>query len=190
MDKIQLRHQLRSRLVEMTAEQRSEQSRKACQHLIGIEQFQRAGVIMIYLALPHEVDTTAIILHAWQKGKTVAVPKVSWQQRHMIAVAISTLETDFSTSYHGVRNPTTGLPMPVEDIDLLVAPGLAFNENGDRLGRGGAYFDRFFACEQLRADKCGLAFSQQIVESLPMEEHDKKVDLLVTDEGVIYCKGL
>ena len=130
MDKVQLRHQLRSRLVELTDEQRSDQSKKACQNLIDTEQFQRAGVIMAYLSLPHEADTTPIILHAWQQEKTVAVPKVSWQQRHMIPVEITSLQAGIATGKGGLRNPVTGVPMPIEEIDLVITPGLAFDKKG------------------------------------------------------------
>lgn len=188
MDKVQLRQQLRSRLVEMTDAQISDQSKKACQNLIDTEQFQRAGVIMAFLSLPHEVDTTAIILHAWQQEKTIAVPKISWQQRHMIPVEITSLHAGIATGKDGLRNPVTGVPMPLEEIDLVVTPGLAFDKKGNRLGRGGSYYDRFFSSNDLKAVKIGFAFSQQVVDSVPMVEHDKPVDFLITDQDVIKCK--
>ena len=188
MDKKQLRHQLKTRLIELTSQQRSEKSRRACKHLIAMEQFCSASVVMLYLSLPHEVDTTLIILQAWQREKTVAVPKVSWQQRHMIPVEITSLETGMSTEASGLRNPVTGVPMPLEEIDVVVTPGIAFDKNGNRLGRGGSYYDRFFASKKLRAIKCGIAFSEQVIESVPTIEHDIGVDFLVTEEGVIKCK--
>lgn len=188
MDKIEMRHNLRSRLFGLPQSQRRNESKQASRNLIGTDEYKKASAIMIFLSLPHEVDTTAVILDAWQQGKTVAVPKVSWQQRHMIAVEITSLETGFTEERGGFKNPTTGVPMAVEDIDLVVAPGLAFDSQGNRLGRSGGYYDRFFASEHLNAKKCGFAFSQQIVDSVPIEEHDERVDFLVTDEGVVYCK--
>lgn len=187
MDKVELRHYLRSRLFALPQSQLRSESKLACQNLIATDEYKKASVVMIFLSLPHEVDTTAIILDAWQQGKTVAVPKVSWQQRHMIAVEITSLDTGFSESKSGLKNPTTGVPMAVEEIDLVVAPGLGFDGKGNRLGRAGGYYDRFFASEHLKAKKCGFGFSQQIVESIPVEEHDKRVDFLVTDSGVIVC---
>ena len=142
---------------------------------------------MIYLSMPYEVDTTPIILHCWQQGKTVVVPKISWQQRHMIPIEIKSLETGISTGTGGLRNPTTGAPMPIEDIDIVVAPGLAFDKNGNRLGRGGAYYDRFLASDQLKATVCTLAFNEQIVDEVPTDEHDKTVDFIVTEDGIIKC---
>ena len=188
MDKKQLRHQLQGHLLEVSAADRSDKSKQACQNLIKTEQFQNASVVMLYLSLPHEVDTTSAILYAWQQEKTVAVPKISWQQRHMIAVAITSLESGLSTETGGLRNPTTGVPMPFEDIDLVVTPGLGFDKKGNRLGTGGGYYDRFFNSNNIRAAKCGIAFGQQIVSCIPTNSDDRGVDFVVTDEGVIDCK--
>lgn len=186
MDKMELRRKLRNCLLAMPSEQRSEKSRKACQNLVSTSQFQNALAVMMYLSLPHEVDTSEAILYAWQLGKTVVVPKISWQQRHMIPVQINSLETGFSTGASGLRNPTAGVPVPFEDIDLVVAPALGFDRKGNRLGRGGSYYDRFFANEELKAPRCGFAFAEQLVDAIPVTERDEPVDLLVTDEGIIY----
>ena len=188
MDKTQLRHQISSRLIKLSEKQRMQQSKKACQFLLETEQFKNASVVMLYLPLPHEVDTTPVILTAWQKGKTVAVPKISWQQRHMLPVEITSLESGFSTGESGLKNPITGVPTPIEDIDVVVTPGLAFDKEGNRLGRGGSFFDRFFGSKGLHAIKIGFAFSQQRTEDIPTEDHDMKVDMVITDEGVINCK--
>ncbi|MFZ2148314.1 MAG: 5-formyltetrahydrofolate cyclo-ligase [Sedimentisphaerales bacterium] len=189
MDKAQLRRKLQNRLLAIPSEQRSEKSRKACRNLLSISQFQSASTVMMYLSLPHEADTSEAILHAWQLGKIVAVPKISWQQRHMMPVQIYSLETGFSTSASGLRNPIAGVPMPFEEIDLVVTPALGFDRKGNRLGRGGSYYDRFFANPKLNASRCGFGFAEQLVEAIPVTEHDEPVDLLVTDEEVIYFKG-
>jgi 5-formyltetrahydrofolate cyclo-ligase len=189
MDKEQLRSQLQKRILAMPPEQRSEKSHRACQNLISTPQFQKASSIMMYLSLPHEVDTSEAILHAWQLGKSVAVPKISWQQRRMIAVEINSLETGLSTSASGLRNPTTGVPVPFEEINLVVTPALGFDKKGNRLGRGGAYYDRFFTDEKFRASKCGFAFVEQVVDSIPVDTADVPVDFLVTDEEIIYCNN-
>lgn len=186
MDKAQLRRDLQKRLLTMTTEQRIDKSRKACRNLISTTEFQNASTIMLYLSLPHEVDTSEAILHAWQLRKIVAVPKISWQQRHMIPVQINSLETDYTTGVSGLRNPVTGVPVPVKEIDLIVAPALGFDKKGNRLGRGGSFYDRFFANEELHAARCGLAFEEQILDAIPATEGDEQVDFLVTDEQVIY----
>ncbi len=197
MEKEQLRRQLQQRLLEMNPEQRKTRSRKACRNLIGTNEFQNSSVVMIYLALPHEVDTSEAILHAWQLKKEICVPKISWQQRHMIPVRIHSLETywscmkdDKNKGIHNTQYPLADcLPVPFSEIDLVVAPALAYDRSGNRLGRGGSYYDRFFAHEQLDVDKCGFAFAEQLMDLVPIKEHDQPVDLLVTDEDVIYFKS-
>lgn len=186
MDKRQLRAELKRRLLELTNHRHREKSIKACKNLISTPQFQHSAVVMMFLSLPHETDTTPAILEAWQHGKTVTVPKVFWQQKRMISVQIDSLEAGFSTDVAGLRNPIAGTPVPIEEIDLVVIPGLGFDRNGNRLGTGGAYYDRFFENKNLNATRCGLAFREQLIDSIPADEHDKPVDLLVTDEEVIY----
>jgi 5-formyltetrahydrofolate cyclo-ligase len=189
MDKGRLRRELRRLLTAMQPEQRIEKSRRACHNLTSTPEFQKASVIMMYLSLPHEVDTAEAMLQAWRLGKTVVVPKIMWRQRQMIPVRIDTLEADFSTEVPGLRNPTVGMLVPFDQIDLIVTPGLGFDRRGNRLGRGGSYYDRFFSNERLKATRCGFAFAEQVVDSVPVSEHDQPVDLLVTDEGVIYLNS-
>jgi 5-formyltetrahydrofolate cyclo-ligase len=186
MEKKRLRQRLQARLRESSAEERNEKSRKACAALIRTPEFQDSAVIMMYLPLPHEIDTSSAILHAWKLGKTVVVPKISWTQRHMMPVQINSLETGFSTEVHGLRNPVTGMPIPLQEIGLVVAPGLGFDRSGNRLGRGGAYYDRFFDSPSLDTVRCGLAFAQQVIDSVPMTELDRPLNMLVTDEEVMY----
>jgi 5-formyltetrahydrofolate cyclo-ligase len=189
-EKKQLRQQLQTSLRQFSVEQRNQKSKKACANLTGTPQFRDAAVIMMYLPLPHEVDTSTAILQAWQLGKTVVVPKISWTQRHMMPVEINSLESGFSTEVHGLKNPLTGRPIPLEEIGLVIAPGLGFDRSGHRLGRGGAYYDKFFDSAKLQATRCALAFQQQLVDSIPVTEHDRSVNMLVTDEEVIYFNPL
>ena len=184
MDKAQLRRELMDCLLAISPEQRSEKSRKACRNLVSTAHFQEASTVMMFVSLPHEVDTSEAILHAWQLGKVVAVPKISWQQRHMIAVQINSLETGFSTAASGLRTPISGVPVPFGEIDLVVAPGLGFDRKGHRLGRGGSYYDRFFANSELKAARCGFGFEEQLLDSIPVTDHDEPVDMLVTDEKI------
>jgi 5-formyltetrahydrofolate cyclo-ligase len=184
IEKKELRENMRNALLGITPEQRHDKSSAACRKLIATDDFQSAQVVMLFLSMAHEIDTTEAILAAWQMDKTVVVPKVSWEQRHMIPVIINTLDTDFSLE-SGVRNPVNGAPMPFAELDLIVTPGLAFDKNGNRLGRGGGYYDRFFAHNSLRGRKCGFGFAEQLLASVPATEHDQSIDMLVTDEHVL-----
>lgn len=186
MDKEQLRGKLQKCLRTIPSEQRREKSHRACQNLISTPQFQNASFVMMYLSLAHEVDTSEAILHCWQSGKSVSVPKISWQQRHMIAVEINSLETGLPISEHGLRNPVSGVPVPFEEIDLVVIPALGFDRKGNRLGRGSSYYDRFFADNKFKARKSGLAFTEQVIDEIPVDSKDVPVDFLVTDKEVVY----
>lgn len=85
--------------------------------------------------------------------------------------------------------------MAFEEIDLVVTPGLGFDREGNRLGRGGSYYDQFFANPELKARRCGFAFAEQLIGSVPVTEFDEPMDFLVTDEQVVYfdsgrrCQG-
>ena len=85
----------------------------------------------------------------------------------------------------GIREPAGGEAWPIEQIDLVVVPALAYDRSGNRLGRGGGFYDRFLAQPALRAVRCGLAFSKQVVQELPVGPNDHPVDLLVTDAEVL-----
>jgi len=181
-----LRQKIQKRLLELSEEQRSRKSKKACRNLISTPQFQNASIVMMYLSLPHEVDTSEAILCAWQLNKIVAVPKVSWQQRHMIPVRINSLETGFSTEVAGLRNPVTGIPVPYEEIELVVTPGLGFDKKGNRLGRGGGYYDKFFNNHKLDVSRCGFAFSEQVIDEMLVTSKDESVNFLVTDDEILF----
>ena len=135
MDKAQLRRKLMDCLLAMSPELRNAKSRKACNHLVSTVHFQEASTVMMFVSLPHEVDTSEAILHAWQLDKIVAVPKISWQQRHMIAVQINSLETGLSTSASGLRTPISGVPVPFGEIDLVVTPFLGIDRECARVCR-------------------------------------------------------
>lgn len=166
--------------------QRTQKSEKACRNLIASSEFNNASVIMMYVSMPQEVDTSQAILKAWQSGKKVVVPKIYRDQKYMIPVQIDSFDFDFSVEFFGLRNPIEDKAVALEEIDLIVIPALGFDRQANRLGRGAGYYDRFLASDRLHAKRAGLAFSEQLLESLPVTETDQKMDLLITDEEVIY----
>ena len=81
----------------------------------------------------------------------------------------------------GLRTPSAGRPIPVESIDVVIIPGLAFDTEGWRLGRGGGYYDRFLERVSRQTRLVGIAFDQQVVEVVPHELHDVRMQVIVTD---------
>ncbi len=140
---------------------------------------------MLFLSLEGEVDTSPAILKCFQRQKTVVVPSIIWQQRHLIPVTMTSLSCDMTHDRHGLRYPAAGQPMPIDEIDLIVVPGIGFDRAGNRLGRGGGFYDRFLSRDGFRGLICGLAFEEQVIETIPMMEHDIRLNLLVTDKGVL-----
>jgi 5-formyltetrahydrofolate cyclo-ligase len=186
-DKIQLRKQLQQILAQMPADLRQQKSRAICRYVLDTDDYKKASVVMAFLSMPREVDTTPILLDAWRQGKTVAVPQVAWERHDMIPVAIQSLDS-VSVDKKGLRNPVDGTPVPFEAIDLVITPGLGFDRQGNRLGRGGAYYDQFFASKELRAVKLALAYCEQIVDKIPQDKTDVPMDVLICDTGIIRCK--
>ena len=179
-----VRRQLRETLAGMSEADRHAKSIAACRLISTSPEFDAAHVVMLYLSTPHEVDTASLALKCWQAGKAVVVPKVSWDQRRMLPVEITSLQTGLTTTGPGVREPVSGKPLPVNVIDLVIVPGLGFTPTGYRIGRGMGFYDRFLAQADFIGGSCGLAFDEQVVQQLPLLDHDVPLGMLVTDRGI------
>jgi len=147
-------------------------------------EYVRAEVIMVFLSLPDEIDTTPIVLRGWQNRKRVLAPRISWNQRRMIPLEIRSLTEDLAITNLGVREPTSGVPFPIEMIDLLIVPGLGFDEFGQRLGRGRGFYDRFLAHPDFKGVACAMALEEQVVPSIPVGPLDRPIDMLITDAKI------
>lgn len=179
-----LRQELRRRLREIRPEDLQQRSAAACRVLCAQEEYQRAQVLMLFLSTPYEVDTQQLALQAWGDAKTVLAPRVSWDQRRMLPIQIQSLASGVEEGYMGIREPVEGLPVPVADIDLVVVPGLGFDEHGNRLGRGRGFYDRFLSHPDFHGVACALALEDQVVAAIPVGATDIRVDMLVTDVQV------
>jgi len=182
--KAAVRRMLRDRIDAITPADRHAKSVLSTGWLTRTEDFKNAQVVMIYLSTPDEVDTASIALRCWQAGKTVVAPKVSWDQKRMLPVEISSLQTGLTRTGPGISEPIAGKPVPIDLIDLVIVPGLGFTISGLRIGRGLGFYDRFLAQSDFLGRSCGLAFEEQIVESLPTLDHDVPLSMLVTEQGV------
>ncbi len=174
----------------MPVDTRSAKSLSACHRLFEQPEYIKAQVIMVYLSLPTEPDTSALVLRAWQDRKRVLAPKVSWNQRRMLPMEIRSLTDDLTVSPMGIREPVTGIPFPISLIDLVIVPGVAFDEHGNRLGRGRGFYDRFLSHAEFEGTACALALEVQMSPTpIPMGPLDRQVDMLVTDKAVRHFKS-
>jgi 5-formyltetrahydrofolate cyclo-ligase len=187
--KKELRRRLQAVLSSIPPAVLVERSRLAASLLFNEPEYRRAEIMMVYLSHKQEADTTRIVLQAWQDHKRVLAPQVSWESKAMIPIEISNLDEDVGRNEMGLREPVKGPPIPIELIDLVVVPGLAFDGTGSRLGRGRGFYDRFLARSEFRGVACGFALESQMVEVIPARPHDMKIDMLVTDVAVRRFPG-
>ena len=161
--------------------ERAEKSRLIKHKFFGLEEFKRAKCVMFYVSLPEEVDTSEMIGEALEMGKRVCVPITLEDSRSIIASEIdggSVLEK----GPYGIGQPkeTDLKAVPLEDIDLVAVPGVAFDCCNVRLGRGHGYYDRFLKLLPKGTPTIGLAFDFQVVDNLPKDSHDVPVSRTIT----------
>jgi 5-formyltetrahydrofolate cyclo-ligase len=179
-----LRDELRQRLSAIPEEELARRSAAACRLLCEQPVYARAEVVMIFLSTPIEVDTRQLALQAWGDHKRVVAPRVSWDQRRMLPIELSSLNSATEYDGMGIRGAVEGIPVPIADVNLVVVPGLAFDDQGNRLGRGRGFYDRFLSHPDFRGVSCGLGFEDQMVDRIPVGEHDVCIRMLVTESQV------
>ena len=167
-----LREELREKRAELASAEKARRSLKILNRLFRHPRFQGAKSIFTYLALPSEVETWPLVEEGLRHGKRIYVPHVDSNEKRIWAIEVSGL-TDLKPGTFGILEPefdTKRVAQP-EDLELAIIPGLGFDPEGGRLGRGEGYFDRFLK-EAKEAYKIGLAFECQIVEKIPCGTND------------------
>ncbi len=176
VNKLSLRQVMRQRKQQMTIEERAYWSSSICQYIITMSWWQNARTIMIYNALPDEVDLSSLMRQAWKEGKRVLLPVVVHED---LEIRLVNEKTIFTKGAFGINEPVGEAFDALEELDLILVPGVAFDANGGRLGRGKGYYDRFLAlCP--RAYRVGVCFPFQYIENVPMESHDFRMDMVLT----------
>jgi 5-formyltetrahydrofolate cyclo-ligase len=182
-DKKEIRKEIFRQLREQAPSLRRDRSRKVQEALLSSREFLESKLIMTYVSLPAEVDTRYFIEEALKRGKRIAAPCIDKESETIIASELSSID-DLAKGPYGIYEPKGGAAraIPLKEINLVVVPGIAFDKRNYRLGRGKGYYDKFLADEDLSSSsKIGLAFSFQIVDSLPLAPHDMPVSRVITD---------
>ncbi len=187
MSKAELRRDFRERRASLPSESIDGWSAAITARAASLDPWIDAVVVHCFVgALDGEVRTSGLIDLALRQRKRVQCPRVRphGQLDHREISSLSDLEQ----SAFGLLEPDTELTPPVDPsgVDLILVPGVAFALDGNRLGMGGGYYDRFLA--QTAGVKIGLSFEMQLKESLPIAIHDQQVDLIVTELRVIRCR--
>ncbi|WP_457622188.1 5-formyltetrahydrofolate cyclo-ligase [Persephonella sp.] len=164
-------------------EKAEEDALRIKERFLQLKDVKRAESILLYYPHKNEVNTIPIIEELLKTEKIVLLPRVKDQD--IIPIRIFDL-SGLKKGYAGIPEPE-GNPFPVDRIDIIVVPAVAYDLNGHRLGYGKGYYDRLL--KKVKALKVGLAYDFQVVEKLPVEPHDIPVDLIITPTRTINTKG-
>ena len=177
--KIALRELVAERLKALPAADRTAASAQARALLAEQPAWRTATSILFFAPLPGELDVWPLLSVAIEAGKSVALPLFDRRLQHYTACEIQNPDTDLHLGHFGIREPNTYCSRLTSNrVDLILVPGVAFDPAGHRLGRGKAYYDRLLAV--IGGGRCGVAFDQQVVPEVPVEEHDARMDYVLT----------
>ncbi|CAH2274597.1 5-formyltetrahydrofolate cyclo-ligase [Pelobates cultripes] len=181
-----LRVQLKQRLAALSDVNKAQQSKAVTLKLLSHSNYRNAQRIAVFLNMPDEIQTAEIISDIFQQGKTCFIPRYKPRSNHMDMVRLRSLEEiqQLPVTSWNIRQPEDGESR--EDalftggLDLVLVPGLGFDKEGHRLGRGKGFYDTFFErySRQLagKPHTIALAFQEQLCESIPVTEHDIEID--------------
>jgi 5-formyltetrahydrofolate cyclo-ligase len=186
-----MKNEIRSSILKkrnnMRAPEILEKSRRIKDQLFHTQEFKDAKTILFYISYDNEVNTLEMIRDSLTMKKQIAVPKTDVNDRTIICSALTQWD-DLTSGAYTILEPRQECikEISLESIDLIILPGIAFDNQGNRIGHGLGYFDRLLQ-KKIHAHLFGLAFELQIIESIPKEKHDKKVEKIITENRIISC---
>jgi len=176
MTKQILRAQIRTAKCQHSPAQLAAFSKTLCDNILSMTAFQSAHTLLLYSPLPDEVDVFTLIDNAFSNGKCVLLPKVVGDDLELhIYKGVESLER----GAFGILEPTEDVYSDYDNVDVAIIPGMAFDRHGNRLGRGKGYYDRLLP-RLKNAYKIGVCFPFQYFDEIPSEEHDVKMDCVVS----------
>ncbi|MFA6808136.1 MAG: 5-formyltetrahydrofolate cyclo-ligase [Eubacteriales bacterium] len=188
MNKNDLRKQILNVRAQMPKRERVEKSKQIEKIIYSLNEYTKAKVVMVYLSIRDEVETTGIACNILENNKRLVIPRCV-EKNNLQSYFINNLDKDIEQGTWGIREPCierVQVAQP-EEIDLVLVPGVVFDRAGGRIGFGRGYYDRFLPHMRENAVIIGLAFESQVVKNVEMEKHDCKMSLLITENGVIYA---
>jgi 5-formyltetrahydrofolate cyclo-ligase len=165
----------------LTPEEREKKSRAIEARLFSLPEFRAARTVMCFASFRSEVETGPMIRRVLASGKRVILPKVKGKE--LALFEIKDFDKDVSPGVWGIPEPHESHPADLSDIDLIVTPGVAFDEQGNRLGYGAGYYDKILA--HYGGPTIALAFELQIVPEVPVAAHDVPIRKIITERRVI-----
>jgi 5-formyltetrahydrofolate cyclo-ligase len=185
MDKQSLRGDLRARRRQLLPEQQMAAAEGVYRALLGFEPFLQAQRVMAYIACRGELSLAPAIDHVLFQGKTLLLPRCD-APGEMTARRVQSLH-ELQPGAYGLMEPAESSEiMPPERIDLILVPGAAFDRRGGRIGQGGGYYDRFLG--KTDALRVGVCHSFALLDAVPKEAHDMRMDFVLTPQGIVRCE--
>jgi 5-formyltetrahydrofolate cyclo-ligase len=156
------------------------------QRLFVLPEFAEAKVILPYASFRSEADTLKILSESLSMGKRILLPKVDKEKRRLVLFEIEVLH-DLFPGFMGIPEPLVTMEgmRSIDAADIVIIPGAAFDDKGNRLGYGAGYYDILLSERTKNMPLVALAYEEQIVDSIPAEQHDVKVDMIITDQRLI-----
>jgi len=181
MDKKTVRKEINQFFSSISSDNLLIKSRKTSENLIKQDLWNQSEITLAFLTFGKEFETSFLIERALETGKRVAVPRI--YDRKMIFHYISSLDDKFEINRWDIREPLVSAPgwSPSDGKTLMLTPGLAFNNSGGRLGRGGGFYDRFLNIFGKEITTVGLCFEEQIRDDFPVETYDYYLNAICSD---------
>jgi 5-formyltetrahydrofolate cyclo-ligase len=166
----------------------NEKSRQVEARLFDFANFIEAKIPLLYMNLPYEVPTQRIVEWCFAQNKIVVLPAFGKEKRSVTLMKVDDIEKDLKPGPRGVLEPDPARckQVPIDQVDIAIVPGTAFDEKGGRIGAGFGYYDRLIPKLAVTTRKVSLIFEDHIISQIPMESHDKYVDIVITDQRIIY----
>lgn len=182
-EKLKLRKELLEKRNALGDAEGKEKSLAICGRLISLPEYVNAEYIFSYIPVRHEVDIIPILEKAFLMGKRVAVPRCLDKNGHMDFFEIWSFG-DLENGAFNIPEPKMSCPKVEVKNGVMLIPGVGFDKQKNRLGYGGGYYDRFIGISE---GVCYIApaYELQVTEMLPVEEHDRKVDKIVTEQQIL-----
>jgi len=170
---------------------RAEKSRLIRANVLQIDRVKQAKHVMIYVNFRSEVETFELFAALHRQNILTSAPLTVVKDHRLIACLITDPAQDLRPGYCRIPEPDPGRAAPVDPsgIDVVLVPGSVFDMHGGRLGYGGGYYDRFLAQDAPQALRVGLAFDLQVVDRVPVLDHDVILHYLVTEKAIRKIVG-
>lgn len=184
MPKAGLRRKMLESRKALSADEYRRKSLVIQQRLISLEEYSRAKVLVLYSSIHNEVETQEVIEFSLNSGKKVILPAVS--DGNLLFREIAEV-SDMHKGKFGILEPRrTNMVIDLDQADLIVLPGVAFDLNGHRIGYGKGYYDKSLRHLEGQGKLVGLCYDFQLVEEIAGEPHDVRVDMIITERRIIH----